>query len=94
MLGEWIVALITNQRFAAVLDKCLEEDELVAQFERLYGISRPPVRRTSIESMVDEATGFRQAEWEKFFSAFIPFVYEFIWLTWRERDNEECWNAR
>lgn len=26
-----------------------------------------------------------------FFEAFVPFVYEFIWLTWEDRDNEECW---
>lgn len=94
MLEKSIKELLTNQRFAAVLDACLEEEELMAQFERIYGISRPPIRRTPIEYMVDEATGFRQSQWEVFFSAFIPFVYEVIWLRWRERDNEECWDAR
>jgi hypothetical protein len=83
--------LLTNPRFAAVLDKCLEEEELIVQFERLCGISRPPVRRSPLEAMVDNATGFAQEQWGAFFNEFIPFVYECIWLTWPQRNNEECW---
>jgi hypothetical protein len=83
--------LLTNPRFAAVLDKCLDEEELIVQFERLYGISRPPVRRSPLEAMVDKATGFAQEQWGAFFNEFIQFVYECIWLTWPQRNNEECW---
>ncbi|EDU3883624.1 hypothetical protein DEV82_004937, partial [Salmonella enterica subsp. enterica serovar Fluntern] len=45
----------------------------------------------SLELMVDKATGFYDEQWKLFFESFIPFVYEYIWLTWRDRDNEEYW---
>ncbi|MEL4016978.1 hypothetical protein [Dryocola clanedunensis] len=90
-MNEAMQELLTNPRFAAVLDKCLEEEELITQFERLTGITRPPARRSPIEVMVDKATGFAQDQWEAFFTEFIPFVYRYIWLTWPERNNQECW---
>ena len=92
-MNKGTLELITNPRFAAVLNKCLEEDELIEQFERIYGVKRPPERLTPVEMMVDKATGFRGDQWKLFFEAFIDFVYQCIWLTWPERDNEECWTC-
>ncbi|ENF7816108.1 hypothetical protein ABR157_001869 [Enterobacter soli] len=86
-----IAQMLMNHRFMAVLDKCLEEEELILQFERLYGVNRPPKRLSPIEMMVDKATGFADEQWERFFESFIPFVYEIIWLRWTERDKEDCW---
>lgn len=86
-----IVEFINNPRFVAVLDRCLEEEELIAQFERLTGINRPPERQSPLERMVDDVTGFRESQWSKFFEVFIPFIHECVWLRWKERDNEECW---
>lgn len=80
--------MLMDPRFMAVLDKCLDEEELITNFERLYGVSRPPARRTPIEKMVDEATGFSHDQWTQFFSAFIPFVYRCVWLTWEGRFRE------
>lgn len=83
--------MLLNPRFIAVLNRCIDEEELIMQFERLSGVTRPPKRQHPIELMVDKATGFSDEQWKRFFEAFIPFVYEFIWLTWRDRDNEEYW---
>lgn len=83
-----ILELISNPRFAVVLDRCLEEEELIVQFERLSGVKRPPQRRTPIERMVDDVTGYRDDQWSKFFAEFIPFVYRCVWLTWEGRFQE------
>jgi hypothetical protein len=83
--------LLTNPRFAALVDRCLDEQDLIEQFERLTGVTRPPKRRHPLEVMVDKATGFEKSQWEAFFNEFIPFVYRYVWLTWPERNNEECW---
>ncbi|MDN8923963.1 hypothetical protein Q0P01_14320, partial [Staphylococcus aureus] len=73
-MNEAMYELLTNPRFAAVLDVCLEEEELIAGFEKIYGVTRPPKRRYPLEFMVDKATGFDQSQWEAFFKEFIPFV--------------------
>ncbi|EGS9148975.1 hypothetical protein I3Z50_004587 [Salmonella enterica] len=83
--------MLLNPRFIAVLNRCIDEEELIIQFERLSGVSRPPKRQHPVELMVDKATGFYDEQWKLFFEAFVPFVYEFIWLTWEGRDNEEYW---
>lgn len=88
---EALMELLTNPRFTAVLDVCLEEQELIENFERIYGVHRPPVRRTPIEVMVDRATGFQQSQWEAFFCAFIPFVYDCIWLRCKELHDDKSW---
>lgn len=80
-----------NPRFRAVLERCLSDEELIKEFERLWNVNRPRTPRTAIEAMVDEVTGFRKSQWGDFLREFIPFVYEFVWLTWNERNNEECW---
>ncbi|EAN6655675.1 hypothetical protein RJH75_003644 [Salmonella enterica] len=91
MLNRIMPEMLLNPRFIAVLNRCIDEEELIIQFERLSGVSRPPKRQHPIELMVDKATGFYDEQWKLFFEAFIPFVYEFIWLTWEDRDNEEYW---
>ena len=86
-----IAKMISNPRFMAVLDKCLDEKELIEEFERLYGVKRPPERLTPIERMVDDVTGFHTSQWATFFEAFIPFVYDCVWLRWEGRNVERCW---
>ncbi|ELY2672628.1 hypothetical protein SMZ63_002783 [Cronobacter sakazakii] len=88
-----VMELALNPRFKAVMERCLDEEELIVQFERLSGIKRPPTRGNPLEAMVDIATGFRDAQWKVFFEAFIPFVYDCIWLRWADRDNEEFWQT-
>lgn len=82
------LTLLTEPLFASVLEMCLEEDELVTNFERLFGISRPRQPRNGIEAMVDEVTGFKDEQWASFFSEFIPFVHRCVWLTWEGRFEE------
>lgn len=91
MINRIMQEMLLNPRFIAVLNRCIDEEELIIQFERLSGVSRPPKRQHPVELMVDKATGFYDEQWKLFFEAFIAFVYEFIWLTWEDRDNEEYW---
>ncbi|ATT70918.1 TPA: hypothetical protein ACF61V_001516 [Salmonella enterica] len=91
MINRIMPEMLLNPRFIAVLNRCIDEEELIIQFERLSGVSRPPKRQHPVELMADKATGFYDEQWKLFFEAFIPFVYEFIWLTWEYRDNEEYW---
>ncbi|EII2411411.1 hypothetical protein LG157_002514 [Salmonella enterica] len=91
MINRIMPEMLLNPRFSAVLNRCIDEEELIIQFERVSGVSRPPKRQHPIELMVDKVTGFSDEQWKLFFEAFIPFVYEFIWLTWEDRDNEEYW---
>lgn len=86
--AEVLHTMTTEPLFSAVLEKYLEEEELVSNFERLFGVHRPPQRLSPLELMVDQATGFRDDQWSKFFSAFIPFVHRCVWLTWEGRLEE------
>lgn len=86
-----ILEFINNPRFVTVLDRCLEEEDLIEQFERLYGVKRPAERQHPLERMVDEVTGFRKSQWSDFFEAFIPFIYDCVWLRWEGRNDERCW---
>ena len=85
-----MLELLTNPRFAEALGICLEEEELIQNYERLYGVKRPPERLTPIEMMVDKATGFREHQWREFFRGYLKFVYDCVWIRWPERNNEEC----
>jgi hypothetical protein len=76
---EVLRTIITEPGFSEVLEECLRTDELVENFERIFQVKRPPNRLTPIEIMVDEATGFRQSQWNDFFAAFIPFVHRVVW---------------
>lgn len=55
---------------------CLEEPELIANFERLYGV-KIVERRSPIEQMVDKACG-REPGTEGM-AAFVEFVHECVW---------------
>ncbi|MDV1942973.1 hypothetical protein [Enterobacter kobei] len=57
-----IAQMLMNPRFMAVLDKCLEEEELITQFERIYEVSRPPKRKHPLEALVDKATGYADSQ--------------------------------
>lgn len=72
--------LFFNPKFESVLVECLETEEFVLNFERLFCVKRPTKRRCLIEIMVDDATGFNQSQWNKFLREFIPFVYRYVWL--------------
>lgn len=93
MMNIAIMELALNPRFKAVMERCLDEEELIVQFERLSGIKRPPTRGNPLEAMVDIATGFRDAQWKAFLEAFILFVYDCVWLRWADRDNEDFWQT-
>nr|DAE54953.1 MAG TPA: hypothetical protein [Caudoviricetes sp.] len=80
--------MATEPLFSMVLEKCLEEEEMVSNFERLFEVQRPPKRLSPVELMVDQATGFLDDQWSEFFSAFIPFVHRCVWLTWEGRFEE------
>lgn len=73
------LALLTDPRLAECLDASLKTEELVEQFERLYRVTRPRTANSPIAAMVDKATGYTDDQHHKFFSAFIPFVYDCIY---------------
>lgn len=81
--------IATQPLFLEVLDKCLHEEELLSNFERIFGINRPPEHLTPIEMMIDKVTGIRDEQWSEFFTAFIPFVHRCVWLTWEGRFQEK-----
>ncbi|EFY74803.1 hypothetical protein SEEM867_09757 [Salmonella enterica subsp. enterica serovar Montevideo str. 366867] len=56
MNNQIIPEMLLNPRFIAVLNRCIDEEELIMQFERLSGVTRPPKRQHPIELMVDKAT--------------------------------------
>ncbi|EOX2854481.1 hypothetical protein ACPE4O_004759, partial [Salmonella enterica subsp. enterica serovar Typhimurium] len=70
MLNRIMPEMLLNPRFIAVLNRCIDEEELIIQFERLSGVSRPPKRQHPVELMVDKATGFYDEQWKLFFEAF------------------------
>lgn len=67
MINRIMPEMLLNPRFIAVLSRCIDEEELIIQFERLSGVSRPPKRQHPIELMVDKATGFYDEQWKLFF---------------------------
>lgn len=72
--------LMSDPAFTTCLQSSLEEPELIAQFSRLYGVELPRNPRNGLEMMVDEATGYRKETFDKFFTAFIPFVHRAVYL--------------
>ncbi|HGM5832545.1 TPA: hypothetical protein ACKP36_000918 [Serratia marcescens] len=72
-------ALLADRRFSQCLNESLKTEELVEQFERLYGVSLPRKATNPMVAMVDKVTGYTDDQYRKFFSAFIPFVYDCIY---------------
>lgn len=72
-------ALLADPRFSECLDESLNTEELVKQFERLYGVSRPRTPDSPIAAMIYKSTGYTEGEYRKFFAAFIPFVYDIVY---------------
>lgn len=69
----------------------IENKELVAEFNRLYGANIGAAdARSPIEKAIDEAAGHdpqRQPEAEKDMLAFVHFFHEYIWLRVIERQH-------
>lgn len=65
--------------FLHVIHRCIDEEEFIEQFCRLYEIAMPRPPQNAIEAMVDEATGYRDAQYKTFFEAFIPFVHRTVY---------------
>lgn len=77
---EILKTLAAEPMFIEVVEHCLEESELVSNFSRIYGVDLPRKPASPLIAMVDEATGFREHQFNEFFAAFIPFVYRYVWL--------------
>lgn len=77
---EVIHNLMTEPAFSICLDRCMEEPEFISNFCRLYEVELPRQPRNGLEAMVDEATGYRKDTFDKFFTAFIPFVHRVVYL--------------
>lgn len=77
---EVILTLLSDPAFSLCLDSCLEEPELISNFCRLYEVELPRQPKSPVEWMVDEATGYRKDTFDKFFTAFIPFVHRVVYL--------------
>lgn len=75
-----MLTLLTDPAFSHCLDQCLEEPEMITNFCRLYEVELPLNPRNPAEAMVDAATGYRKDCFDKFFTAFIPFVYRVVYL--------------
>lgn len=76
--------------FQQCVEECLENDQFVQEFDRLAGchLSAPP-KRTPIEMMVDEATGYDDASHKLELRKFVAFVYEVVWLRLSARVRDE-----
>lgn len=77
---EVIHTLMADPAFRFCLNGCMEEPEFISNFCRLYEVDLPRQPRNGLEAMVDEATGYRKDTFDKFFTAFIPFVHRVVYL--------------
>ncbi|WP_207205554.1 hypothetical protein [Serratia sp. 1D1416] len=75
-----IIALAADPRFGQCIEESLKTPELVENFERLYDVRRPRMPASPMEAIVDKVTGYADSEWRKFFTAFITFVYDAIYI--------------
>lgn len=74
------LTLLTDPAFKICLEQSLDETEFVSGFCRIYEVDLPRQPRNALDMMVDEATGYRKDCFDKFFTAFIPFVYRVVYL--------------
>lgn len=85
-----MLTLATDPALMHLVERCLEEKELVEQFTRLFGVGLPRNPKNALEAMVDNATGYRSDQYRQFFNAFIPFVHRSVYLPMKaqfERDS-------
>lgn len=82
-----VLTLMLDPRFSQCVEESLKTEEMVEQFERLYGVSRPRQPRNGMEAIVDKATGYTDDQYRKFFSAFIIFVYDCVYTRLLECPN-------
>jgi len=75
-----IHTLMTDPAFSFCLEQCMEEPEFISGFCRVYEVELPRQPRNGLEAMADEATGYRKDTFDKFFTAFIPFVHRAVYL--------------
>lgn len=75
-----IHTLLTDPAFAEIVSRCLEEEELIAGFSRIYEVELPRPARNGLEALIDKVTGYQDDSYREFFTAFIPFVYRVVYL--------------
>lgn len=75
-----MITLATDPAFEFMINECLEADDFIDQFCRIFETPLPRPPRSGIEAMVDEATGYRDSQYKAFFEAFIPFVHRAVYL--------------
>ena len=69
--------------------KCVKEEELVSEFNRLSGFCLGQ-KRLPVEKAIDEACGYDPDK--EAFPAFCRFVYEYIWaplLAMQDKEEEQ-----
>ena len=64
--------------FIECLDYCIEQKDLVSEFNRLTNSKLGIDTRSPIDKAIDKACGYD--EQKKYMQEFIEFIYEFIWL--------------
>lgn len=75
-----IHTLLTDPAFAEIVSRCLEEEELIAGFCRIYEVELPRPAKNGLEAMIDKVTGYQDESYREFFTAFIPFVHCVVYL--------------
>ncbi|WP_313684172.1 hypothetical protein [Pantoea sp.] len=75
-----LATLTADPALMHIVHQCIDEPEFIENFSRLYGVSIPRPPKNTLEAMVDEATGWRDDQYRKFFNAFIPFVHRSVYL--------------
>lgn len=86
---EVMLSLISDPAFSHCLERCLEEPEFISGFCRLFEVELPLAPRNGIEDLVDKATGYRKETFDKFFTAFIPFVHRAVYLPLKHQFNQQ-----
>lgn len=67
--------------FADCVAAAAGEPELVEEWDRLTGYRLRAIgRRSPIERMVDDATGFEDSRMREIARSFVAFVFRFVWL--------------
>lgn len=75
-----IHAMLTEPAFAEIITRCLDEEELIAGFCRIYEVELPRQPKNGLEALIDKATGYQEDSYRQFFSALIPFVHRVVYL--------------